>query len=368
MKYYDEIPVIRAVAAMLVVAIHTVNSIAYSASTGGFTSEPLGYINQLARLGTPVFAVISGFLLTISVVDRGFSMSHFAKSRFTKILIPYIIWSIFYLLYRAFYLHNLEPDGELVNYFVYGKANFHLYFILTVIQFYVLFPFIHRFKKGWPLIVAFLILTVINVLWIKVQPVSLGIESLDRFVNDKMFILNWISFFMFGIVYAKFYDEIKALIFKYQKVLWVIIFILFVDLFVSIDLENLHGSAHISNLIYIPFFIVFLNYLYVWIKQDKILLKTFTLIGNYSMGIYLVHYVGIQFMKRLPVINEIAPQSKFVFIFIGAVALSVGMVWVIGKLPYGNYIVPIPKKKVTQPTQEVPKKSRIDPQFSNMNS
>ncbi|RIO36397.1 acyltransferase family protein, partial [Staphylococcus saprophyticus] len=106
MKYYDEVPIIRSVAAMLVVAIHTVNSIALSGGT--FTSDGLGYVNQIARLGTPIFAVISAFLLTISVVNKGFNLDYFVKSRFSKIFIPYIIWTVFYLLYRAFYLHNLE--------------------------------------------------------------------------------------------------------------------------------------------------------------------------------------------------------------------------------------------------------------------
>lgn len=67
---------------MLVVAIHTVNSIALSGGT--FTSDGLGYINQIARLGTPVFAVISAFLLTISVVNRGFSLNYFIKSSLAK--------------------------------------------------------------------------------------------------------------------------------------------------------------------------------------------------------------------------------------------------------------------------------------------
>ena len=348
MKYYDEVPIIRAVAAMLVVAIHTVNSISYSASTGEFTSDALGYINQMARLGTPIFAVISAFLLTISVINRGFSLNYFMKSRFSKIFIPYIIWTIFYLLYREYFLHNLEDDGKLINYFVYGKANFHLYFILTVIQFYFLFPFVHKFKKGWPIISVFILATIVNVVWIIIQPISLGGGGVERFVNDKLFILNWISFFMLGIVYAKYYNEIKELIFKYKTLLSIIIAILFIDLLISIDLENLNSSITISNIIYIPFFIVFLNYMYEHVKKNKVVLNTLTVIGNYSMGIYLVHYVAIQFVKRLPIVENIAPQSKLVSVFIAAVALSVLLVYLIGKLPYGNYIVPIPKKKTNK--------------------
>lgn len=302
----------------------------------------------MARLGTPIFAVISAFLLTISVINRGFSLNYFMKSRFSKIFIPYIIWTIFYLLYREYFLHNLEDDGKLINYFVYGKANFHLYFILTVIQFYFLFPFVHKFKKGWPIISVFILATIVNVVWIIIQPISLGGGGVERFVNDKLFILNWISFFMLGIVYAKYYNEIKELIFKYKTLLSIIIAILFIDLLISIDLENLNSSITISNIIYIPFFIVFLNYMYEHVKKNKVVLNTLTVIGNYSMGIYLVHYVAIQFVKRLPIVENIAPQSKLVSVFIAAVALSVLLVYLIGKLPYGNYIVPIPKKKTNK--------------------
>lgn len=331
---------------MLVVAIHTVNSIALSGGT--FTSDGLGYINQIARLGTPVFAVISAFLLTISVVNRGFSLNYFIKSRFSKILIPYIIWTIFYLLYRAYFLHNLEDDGKLINYFIFGKANFHLYFILTVIQFYFLFPFVHKFKKGWPILTLFGVATIANIVWIMLGPVSFGGGGVERFVNDKLFIMNWISFFILGIVYAKFYNKIKVLIFKYKTLFSIIIAILFIDLLISIDLDNLHSSIHVSNIIYIPFFIVFLNYMFEHVKKNKIVLRTLTLIGNYSMGVYLVHYVAIQFVKRLPLVEEIDAQSKFMGVFIAAVALSVFIVYLIDKLPFGNYIVPIPKKKVNK--------------------
>ncbi|MGO1300701.1 acyltransferase, partial [Staphylococcus equorum] len=142
--------------------------------------------------------------------------------------------------------------------------------------------------------------------------------------------------------------EIKELIFKYKTLLSIIIAILFIDLLISIDLENLNSSITISNIIYIPFFIVFLNYMYEHVKKNKVVLNTLTVIGNYSMGIYLVHYVAIQFVKRLPIVENIAPQSKLVSVFIAAVALSVLLVYLIGKLPYGNYIVPIPKKKTNK--------------------
>nr|WP_251132618.1 acyltransferase family protein [Exiguobacterium sp. s80] len=145
MKYYEEIPIIRSIAAILVVSVHVTAGIYYSNQV--FSNEFIGYINQIARLGTPVFAVVSAFLLTSSVLRRGFNFHYFFKSRFTKIFLPYIIWSSIYLIYRGSIEHSLNKDLSIVSYFVYGNANFHLYFILTVIQFYFLFPILQKLKK-----------------------------------------------------------------------------------------------------------------------------------------------------------------------------------------------------------------------------
>lgn len=43
---------------------------------------------------------------------------------------------------------------------------------------------------------SFISATIVNAVWIIIQPISLGGGGVERFVNDKLFILNWISFFM----------------------------------------------------------------------------------------------------------------------------------------------------------------------------
>lgn len=69
-----------------------------------------GYLSQIGRLGTPVFAVISAFLFTHSVLKRGFDLNYFIKSRFTKIFVPYIIWTTVYLYYLGVVEVNLDSD------------------------------------------------------------------------------------------------------------------------------------------------------------------------------------------------------------------------------------------------------------------
>lgn len=343
LKYYKEIPVIRAIAAIMIVIVHlTANS--YHRDNI-FANDWLGYLNQISRLGTPIFAIISAFLLTASVLNRGFDLKYFVKSRFFKIFIPYLIWTSFYLSYRYFYLHNLDENINVFSYFMKGDAQYHLYFILTVIQFYVFFPILHRVKKGAPMLGALCLSAFINLWWINKENFVLHFKPLEELLNNQAFLFNWIFYFMLGIALAKYYSEFQDFIIKYKKVLSVCIGIMFVDLIISIDINNLFTSIHSYNLIYIPLFFIFLTYIYSYIEKEPILFNILTLIGNYSMGIYLVHVFVMYTLKRTKLFENIGETYMFVPTLISILSVSIFIVFLISKLPYGNYIVPIPKKK-----------------------
>ncbi len=343
LKFYKEIPIIRAIAAIMIVIVHFTANTYHNGNE--FTNDWLGYLNQISRLGTPIFAIISAFLLTASVLNRGFDLKYFIKSRFSKIFIPYIIWTTFYLMFRYFYLHNLDENISLYSYFMKGNAQYHLYFILTVIQFYIFFPILHRIKKGWPLIGVLVLSVVLNLWWINKAPFDLQFKPLEELLNNQSFLFNWIFYFILGIAYARYYSEFQDFITKYKRVLSVCIGIMFVDLIVSIDFNHLFTSIHSYNIVYIPFFFIFLNYLYNYIEKEPILFNTLTLIGNYSMGIYLVHVFVIYTLRSTKLFENATESYMFMPTLLSILGISVFIVYLISKLPYGNYIVPVPKKR-----------------------
>lgn len=346
MKYYGEIPVIRAIATMLVLCIHLTAQL-YN-SNGVIVDPVLSYFNQIARLGTPIFAVISAFLLTSSTLKREFELSYFIKSRFTKILIPYILWTTLYLILRILLSNTYYPAGTpIIKYYLLGTAEIHLYFILVVIQFYVLFPFVHKLKKGAPLIIAYVIGTLINALWLSCGSgaVTLHNEMLNTFVNSKAFILNWIPFFFLGIGYAKYYKEINDIVLKYKIYFKIIGILLFIDLIIKIDTTNLYGSTNIANIVYIPIFLALLIIFYNHVKNHTLLTQTLTVIGNYSMGIYLIHVFIIMVYRQTPYVDIVDNPSTFVASYIIVLCISVLVIYLISKLPFSSFIVPIPSKK-----------------------
>ena len=121
MKYYQEISVIRSITAILVVSVHVIAGLYYAG--GEFTNTSIGYINQLARIGTPIFAIISAFLLMSMVLRKGFDLRQFIQSRFSKIFVPYLIWSSVYLLYKYHVENSLNPDLSISSYFLLRQCT-----------------------------------------------------------------------------------------------------------------------------------------------------------------------------------------------------------------------------------------------------
>ncbi|WP_404274693.1 acyltransferase [Exiguobacterium undae] len=350
MKYYQEIPVIRSIAAILVVSVHVIAGLYYVG--GEFTNTSIGYINQLARIGTPIFAIISAFLLMSMVLRKGFDLRQFIQSRFSKIFVPYLIWSSVYLLYKYHVENSLNPDLSISSYFLYGNAHYHLYFILTVLQFYLVFPLLARFKKNSGLFVALGASMIINYLWLTFGNVTTDVEWINRFVNGRSFLLNWIAYFMMGITYAVYYQEFQDLLKRHRTSLLLVSGVILLDLWISIDLARLYTSTNISNLIYIPFVIVVLNYIFRRVRSDATAMKLFQAIGTHSMGIYLVHPLVIRLIRRSEWFEYFQSGSMFVLAMIMILSISMGISYAISLLPFGNYIIPVPKRR-TSPRQPV---------------
>ncbi|AUJ52633.1 hypothetical protein B2G94_09885 [Staphylococcus hominis subsp. hominis] len=90
MKYIEEIPIIRSLAILFIMCVHL--SVSYAGNENNHSMAIIaGYFSQIGRFDTPVFTVISAFLLTHSFLKRGFDLNYFIKLRFTKTFVPYII-------------------------------------------------------------------------------------------------------------------------------------------------------------------------------------------------------------------------------------------------------------------------------------
>jgi peptidoglycan/LPS O-acetylase OafA/YrhL len=149
-QHLREFDFIRAAAALSVIAIHISGRYAYSSKAG--------YVwNQSMRYAVPLFIIISGFLLYYSDLGKDkVSFTVFLTKRFRKVFIPYLIWSAVYVVYSR--RHDFEAlwpiNGKAVAGFLrnllLGNAAFHLYFIVIILQLYLIYLPLRRLLLKLP--------------------------------------------------------------------------------------------------------------------------------------------------------------------------------------------------------------------------
>lgn len=140
-RYNPTIDFIRIIAILAVLAIHTTTRILEASlfNIQGFTFT--FFVNQAARFAVPLFFMISGFVLELNYPYHQ-NYGAYLKKRFSRIFLPYIFWSFIYYFF-VYTQHNISFFQSLLE----GNASYQLYFIPTLLIFYIVFPFIHNIYK-----------------------------------------------------------------------------------------------------------------------------------------------------------------------------------------------------------------------------
>lgn len=101
-KYLDILQIYRGIAALMVVIHHAVGSLKYYHKVD---YALLAYIGKFGKLGVDFFFILSGFIISYSVLysKKTDSFKQYIKKRILRIYIPYLpIGILIYLLYAGF--------------------------------------------------------------------------------------------------------------------------------------------------------------------------------------------------------------------------------------------------------------------------
>ncbi|CAH0345157.1 acyltransferase [Bacillus sp. CECT 9360] len=349
--YIYEIHYLRAVACLFVLLVHV--SAAFSNQQGRFNDFTF-FINQISRFGTPLFAVISGFLLFYQVRKKGFNIKKFLSSRVTKIGMPFMFWSIFYLLFM-FVMEDVNPfligENEFLINFAAGESFYHLYFMSLVFQFYLIFLVLQLFRSkiSWFLL---LILSILANVYFLTGFDPTHFKGLWQFaLSKRAFLPNWIFFFVFGGFLAYYWEGLYSFSRKYRKALAIMSIIVTILAVYEYKAVGSIPSNRVSNIINIPLLTLFIIGMGDKINQVNWLKKTLTKIGTLSMAIYLVHPLVLY------LIQEIAPpviwQTRFFpVVFLIILGTTIAVVNLIQLFPKNEYILTLPKIKNRNSTKE----------------
>ena len=334
-----EISLMNAALCMLVIFIHV-------------TSRPLSAFkvesNQYALLMLPwrlsAFAVqgfifLSGLKLFLNMND--FKYGKFLLKRARSVVLPYVVWVLIYYFY---FLWQNYPDMEaakIPGYILRGNLASHFYFIIAIVQFYVLAPvWVKLFQKVNSAVLLVFSLMVMIILGQNL-PDLIDVFVPDYYFNytDRIF-TTYIFYFIAGCCAGLNYDKFKEILQK-NRLTITLMFVFSTALngylsFLSFTqrkhiyfLENIHILYCISAILF--FFMI--TYGFMEEKQSKLAVKTVKAIDRVSYAIYLSHCLVIFALDDLVMhrINVSPQQSYAIRIFVVyAVVLTCALLW--GKL------------------------------------
>ena len=323
-----ELDVIKAVAIIAVVLVHT-TSLSYSYfPRNGIGWSSLLVIDQLTRFCVPVFVALSGYGLGIKNMDIGRDYNQFFRRRVVKLLPWYLFWSgIIYFYIRLGDEWNHVGHYSIWKIIFMGKADYHLYFVPMIVSLYLIFPLMAILIKkfGWRIIIFLGFLQALLYFFTSLEAekiIKLGFSWGDQ--QQYLFFGSWIFYFALGI-YLNFLPGVmskKNYLIKLVAIMLVILGLLFI----LVDAFRLVGggadiiaATRFTRIPVMVFATGFILWSLVWRKFWLGFPRIFIWIGERSFIIYLSHTLILRELLELLKPNDFV---NFISYFLLAFMLS----------------------------------------------
>ncbi len=290
---------IRGVAIILVIAVHSFSIAVYSDVS--YARSIYIWINVISHCAVPLFVILSGFMLSLS--SNNIKASHRQRKLVLFKMIPtYVLWSMIY--YTLYSLNHGQPF-DLADYstqFLLLGNPLHLWFLLLLIQFYLLFPILYYIYSLIPhkklfLFGVLILQTLISELLLKL--------SEDQSMRHRWFPFTDFMLYFFLGFFIKDHGEqvIKLVNTKAVKLFamislivsgWVVTTaILNMNTLEMRPIESLFEFRVAFVLIVLAMFILIYDLTISLRRSDGVIRKVLSQFGLFAYQIYLVHVAMI---------------------------------------------------------------------------
>ena len=285
-----------------------------------------------ARWCVPVFVMISGALLLDS--SKNEDSLTFYKKRLSRILLPVLFWSIFFLFWN-FLKSKIGSSTEGVEFtdllmlLLSGKPYYHMWFLYMIMGLYLFTPFFRKIAAHSTrrdlviLIIITFVLAAFNDAYQKL------------FSDESKLFVNWfllyVPFFFLGHLIRQ--DESKP-----PKLgLWIIFVFSFISTFAGSYLLGLSAGLYFRGFLsitVIPMSISLMFLLKSWTKpifNEKFTKKAALL----TFGVYLIHPVALEIINFAGYgATRFHPLFSIPFITIVVFLSSLSVAWILHHVPY----------------------------------
>lgn len=265
---------------------------------GNEADETFNYwlsFRSIINFPVAMFIFLSGYFdKRVQKKGLGFNNpdGNYIINRLKRLIPPYLFWSTIYLVFSYSLGRELSLTNVLISY-MSGNAYGHLYYLIALIQLTILSPVIIKMIKTNNKLWLYFSVS-ITFLWI------LFIYTYSFYYEKTLPLYTtlfpaWFFFYYFG-MYKRFESENQTNI-KTSSIIKLLMFLFFaiiLSLFESNIIYNYTKMASLasSQVKFSSFIFVYLLIKFVIkIKEQNLVKTSLSKIGDYSFGIYLIHYI-----------------------------------------------------------------------------
>lgn len=326
---------IRGISMLGVVGIHTG---AYSLSNPKVNIHLFALLEILTRFSVPIFFFVSAFGLFINEDLRSkFSYMNFIIRRSRTVLLPYLVWSLFYMLQYTFLYRDLSiwRPPLVYEFFLFGLASCQLYFLVILLWFYALMPlwrFIVRRIIDHPCrnLGIFLVLQIIFDYYSSyLLKADFSNPYLNKLVSYRLnyWVFHYIFIFLTGAVcavkYASFAEGIKrhhGLIkkFFYLTTAGMLSFYYYLIYASHYSPEQAVNTAHQLSPIGVLYTLGSTLFLFMFFSKSNLpafVTNLFSPLGKHSYLVYLVHPFVMYHLEAYLLRHNIVMSAIVVIVF-----------------------------------------------------
>ncbi|WP_151737742.1 acyltransferase ['Paenibacillus yunnanensis' Narsing Rao et al. 2020] len=320
-----QLDIFRALAIFAVLAIHA-TSRTIAETQGSNLFHPFLFINKFSQFAVPSFVFLSGFVLFYNYIDRpltGKTLGKFYSRRLLYIIVPYFVFSVLYFILKmnagnTWGMPLEEMARKMTKYLLTGTAYTHLYYIIIIIQFYVLFPLLLWCLQKVRRLAAWAPVIGLALQW--------GFVLLNKYMANHGYwqlskgslAITYFSYFLLGAAIAVYYSSLKKWLvpsregFRSAKGLsWVLLWLLWLaagavhvelwyNSYVHKTVINSLWYEGFANLHALLSCLVLLQLSFLLYGAGRSLLtRMLVSIGACSFGIYLLHPALLFYYRKL---------------------------------------------------------------------
>jgi len=322
------VDLVRVIGAFLVVMAH----VAYQ---GGGPVLISSYYYVVSRIAVPLFFMVSGYLLLRKEEPYG----DFFRKRALKVLVPFFIWSLIYLLWKREGFDSgfsLKLMASYLLKILRGPRENHLWFFYALIGLYLFTPILRVFVARASLRDLYYFCG----LWFLVVPVFSFLQEFTplRIGFELYFIAGYSGYFVLGYLLGMFQYSRRQL---YGLAFLFLIFSVGTTvLHAIVPSEYFVGYLSINIVPMTVFAFILLREVQIGDRLNSFLVP----LSRASFGIYLVHVIVLDVLEKLPYTSSwfSAGSSVYMIPLLGLLGFFVSfvIVAVIQKIPILRWIVP----------------------------